>query len=1046
MATTPSITSVINEIRNNNTSKEQKPNIIIVQDKDDTKTEQLVSVLNNIYNLISEQLRLTRESLRLQEESNNSAKDFQKEAMDVSSGKYEPGIEESGGGSGSDGGTGEGTATPTGGGKGFIDSMIGGVKNIGKAAIKIAKDHPIATTAAIGAGIGIIGSKFDKEGKNFKNNAPTLMKNLMNDYGLTKEQAAGIVGNLAHESGGLVPGIQEKNPKKGRGGLGWAQWTGPRRNDFEKYLKETNQKASDPNANYGFLKRELESKEYKNIIPSIKKASSVEEATRIWHDTYEKSADIKNGVIVKPQSYSRRVNYANKAAKLNLDEEKIITNTASKNNTERPNFDKDTLKETKETLESRKSSSKTDIKNLNAEYATNLSNFIKDAEKEFGRKIQINSAFRAPTKKEADQLGTTAIQPQKNGRATVASTYGSMHGMGIASDVFFKGYDQNKMNNMPESEKQKWLALAQKHNLDLPMRPGGTASSVKEWWHIEPKGAERGGAKKAGLKNQEYIDYIKQSSLDTAIKSDKIVPTEETKLAETKTGRHKLEKTDKEGEITQAGILPSSDELLKRLEKILESIDKNTKNTEKNTKDKDKKSSEKDENKKTSKEETPKKDSTATKEEPKDAKEELTATKEEPKDTKKESTATKEESTVSPEEFLAGKNDEGSNIMKLLFGGEDDSIFRSAEPRNTSKKEPKDTKKELNPSLKKSLDEDGYSSNNLSNLGVSPFGRNNSTGFGNMNNGMNQNPFGSFQNILNQVGSTANFGMNLGNVMNNGGIYGIGSAANQIGGVMRSFGGNTNSPILSGLGGMLGNVGNMIGGFGGLSSPISNGNIMGRIMAGSNMLGSLGNIFGNNVENGNMNSGLGNFGVTPMNGNTEFGGSMNSIFGEFPNMNSGLGNFGVTPINNNPSFMSKINSAPNILGNFNGLTESISNIGKDIGKSLGIISENKEEIPSKAIELRGKPSGEKLPDLEKDTKTLENFAPKKDSPKAPPPVSVPATPGRMTQSQGASGSPKALTAQRTGTSAGAMGLGTNGYNDCPTLYKWQFRTSYWGKV
>ena len=162
--------------------------------------------------------------------------------------------------------------------------------------------------------------KGTKSSKSFETNSPVLMQNLMKDFGLTKEQAAGIVGNLAHESGGLVPGIQEK----GGGGIGWAQWTGSRRKDFENYLKETGQSASDPNANYGFLKKELqENPQYKKTIQKIKSAENYEESTWIFHQGYEKSADVKDGKIVKPGLYENRLRYAKKAAGLDIENDNI---------------------------------------------------------------------------------------------------------------------------------------------------------------------------------------------------------------------------------------------------------------------------------------------------------------------------------------------------------------------------------------------------------------------------------------------------------------------------------------------------------------------------------------------------------------------------------------------------------------------------------------------------------------------------------------------------------------------------------------------------
>jgi len=57
----------------------------------------------------------------------------------------------------------------------------------------------------------------------FSQKAPQVIDRLTKDFGLTKEQAAGIVGNLGHESGGFKQ-LQEINPLGGgKGGYGCAQ-------------------------------------------------------------------------------------------------------------------------------------------------------------------------------------------------------------------------------------------------------------------------------------------------------------------------------------------------------------------------------------------------------------------------------------------------------------------------------------------------------------------------------------------------------------------------------------------------------------------------------------------------------------------------------------------------------------------------------------------------------------------------------------------------------------------------------------------------------
>lgn len=74
-----------------------------------------------------------------------------------------------------------------------------------------------------------------------------IAKKFQSNLGLTKEAAAGIAGNFAHESGGFIPGIREGGPfgksskpwpkgTVGRG-YGWAQWTNSRPGDrYDKFI------------------------------------------------------------------------------------------------------------------------------------------------------------------------------------------------------------------------------------------------------------------------------------------------------------------------------------------------------------------------------------------------------------------------------------------------------------------------------------------------------------------------------------------------------------------------------------------------------------------------------------------------------------------------------------------------------------------------------------------------------------------------------------------------------------------------------------------
>ena len=127
-----------------------------------------------------------------------------------------------------------------------------------------------------------------------------IAADLRRDFGLTANQAAGVVGNLGHESGGFRH-YQEISPTSGRGGAGWAQWTGPRRTAFENYTRANNLNPQSYEANYGFLKNELTGT-HRNALTALKKANTVQDAVYAFEGQFER-AGVKN--------YGSRMRYAN---------------------------------------------------------------------------------------------------------------------------------------------------------------------------------------------------------------------------------------------------------------------------------------------------------------------------------------------------------------------------------------------------------------------------------------------------------------------------------------------------------------------------------------------------------------------------------------------------------------------------------------------------------------------------------------------------------------------------------------------------------------
>ncbi len=124
-----------------------------------------------------------------------------------------------------------------------------------------------------------------KGSESSKKTAVEVRDRLMQDYGLTKEQASGIVGNLYHESDGMKPDVNEYS---GGGGFGWAQWTGSRRAEMENWCKSNGYDPSSTEGNYQFLKHEMDTVET-GTIPAVKNAGSASEAALAFEGTFERA-------------------------------------------------------------------------------------------------------------------------------------------------------------------------------------------------------------------------------------------------------------------------------------------------------------------------------------------------------------------------------------------------------------------------------------------------------------------------------------------------------------------------------------------------------------------------------------------------------------------------------------------------------------------------------------------------------------------------------------------------------------------------------------
>ncbi|BFG78888.1 hypothetical protein PTKU46_69210 [Paraburkholderia terrae] len=132
-----------------------------------------------------------------------------------------------------------------------------------------------------------------------KQTADAYVSNLQKDFGLTKNQAAGIVANLWHESGGMNSGINQGGKigapssnmaDDNANGYGIAQWGGTRKQGLLDYARQHNLDPSSEAANYGYLKQELQTSQ-SGAIAAVKGTNSAQAATQAFCNAFEQPSD-----------------------------------------------------------------------------------------------------------------------------------------------------------------------------------------------------------------------------------------------------------------------------------------------------------------------------------------------------------------------------------------------------------------------------------------------------------------------------------------------------------------------------------------------------------------------------------------------------------------------------------------------------------------------------------------------------------------------------------------------------------------------------------
>lgn len=145
------------------------------------------------------------------------------------------------------------------------------------------------------------GRSRSKAVEHFRGMAGEVMQRLQRDVpGYSKEDYAAALGNLGHESMGFTA-YQEGRPRSGRGGAGWAQWTGPRRRAFEAWAAKRGLDPRNDASSYAFLtSMSGEGRQFRHALDETHRASGFRGKVVAFEQDYE-------GAGVK--GYGSRENY-----------------------------------------------------------------------------------------------------------------------------------------------------------------------------------------------------------------------------------------------------------------------------------------------------------------------------------------------------------------------------------------------------------------------------------------------------------------------------------------------------------------------------------------------------------------------------------------------------------------------------------------------------------------------------------------------------------------------------------------------------------------
>lgn len=108
--------------------------------------------------------------------------------------------------------------------------------------------------------------------------------NFFVDKGLTPAQAAGIAGNIAHESGSR----SGQHELGGGPGFGLAQWGGARKAQLRQFAAESGTSTSDMNTQLNFMWKEMNTTERRSLA-AITRTTTASQAAVAFERTYERA-------------------------------------------------------------------------------------------------------------------------------------------------------------------------------------------------------------------------------------------------------------------------------------------------------------------------------------------------------------------------------------------------------------------------------------------------------------------------------------------------------------------------------------------------------------------------------------------------------------------------------------------------------------------------------------------------------------------------------------------------------------------------------------